>query len=106
MADQRDRSIVVITVGSRDLDPPTQETNQMDTRKAGRKMIVAGALTAIALGFSAKGAEASPNDACANARHWSDHTALRMQDAMTYQEWDYWYNAWEINEEYMDDLGC
>jgi len=78
----------------------------MDIAKVGRKVIVAGALTTIALGFSANVAEASRNDPCANARHWSDHTAQRMQDAMTYSEWDYWYNAWEINEEYMDDLGC
>jgi hypothetical protein len=78
----------------------------MDIRKVGRKVIVAGALTTIALGFNAGVAEASTNDPCANARHWSDHTALRMQDAMTYAEWDYSYDAWEINEGYMDDLGC
>jgi len=78
----------------------------MGIRTIGRKAIVAGAVTAMALGFSATAAGASRNDPCANARHWSDHTAQRMQDAMTYAEWDYWYNAWEINEEYMDDLGC
>lgn len=78
----------------------------MTNRQAGRKATVAGVLAIVVFALDATTAEASRNDPCANARHWSDYTAGRLQDAMTFEEWDYWYNAWEINEEYMEDLGC
>lgn len=106
MAGERERSIVVMTVGAVNLDPSTQGEEPMNSRRVGRKVVVAGILTMMALGFGSTVAGASRNDPCANARHWSDYTAGRLQDAMTFEEWDYWYNVWEINEGYMDDLGC